>query len=212
VADLCSRVGANVETVARAIGMDSRIGKDFLQAGIGFGGECLPKDLSAFIQTGKVNGVDFAMLEEVHKINVARIGVYVTQLLQVLGSLEGRVLAIWGLTFKPGTNDIRNSQSINVLQKLVSLKAKLRVHDPYAMEEFKKLWGDCEAVSFADSPIDAAVGSHAILVLTDWPQYKEQNFQKVGEVVANPLILDGRNFLDPAALTACGFKYCGMGR
>ena len=212
VADLCSRVGANVDTVARAIGMDPRIGGDFLQAGIGFGGECLPKDLSAFIQTGKVNGVDFAMLEEVQKINVARINVYVAQLLQYLGSLEGKVLAIWGLAFKPGTNDIRNSQSIKVLQRLVSLKAKLRVHDPYAIEEFKKNWDDFEAVSFADSPMDAAIGSHAILVLTDWHQYKEQDFHKLSEVVENPLILDGRNLLDPAILTACGFKYYGIGR
>ena len=211
VADLCAKTGANIETVAKAIGMDPRIGAEFLRAGIGFGGECLPKDLSAFIQTGKNNGLDFSLLESVQKINDDRVNAYLSQVVRQLGDLKEKTLAVWGVAFKPGTDDVRNSQSIAVIQRLVSQKARLRVHDPFALKEFKRASQVSDLITFCESSSEAAYGAHAILILTDWPQYSEENFLKLREIVATPIIFDGRNMLDPGVLKAAGFQYQGIG-
>ena len=211
IADLCAKAGANVETVAKVIGMDPRIGAEFLRAGIGFGGECLPKDLSAFIQIGKNNGLDFSLLEAVQKVNNNRVNTYLSQVVRYLGELEGKTLAVWGLAFKPNTDDVRNSQSTAVIQRLVSQKVRLQVHDPYAVEEFKRTNQVSDLITFCESPIEAALGAHAILVLTDWPQYSQEDFSKLCEVMETPIVFDGRNTLDPSVLHAAGFQYYGIG-
>lgn len=211
IADLCAKSGANVETVAKVIGMDPRIGAEFLRAGIGFGGECLPKDLSAFIQIGKSNGLDFSLLEAVQKINNDRVNTYLAQVVRYLGELEGKTLAVWGLAFKPNTDDVRNSQSTAVIQRLVSQNIRLQVHDPYAMEEFKRTNQVSDLITFCKSPAEAAYGTHAILILTDWPQYGEEDFSELREVMETPIIFDGRNTLNPSVLDAAGFQYHGIG-
>ena len=211
IADLCTKAGANVETVAKVIGMDPRIGAEFLRAGIGFGGECLPKDLSAFIQIGKNNGLDFSLLEAVQKVNNDRVNTYLSQVVRYLGELEGKILAVWGLAFKPNTDDVRNSQSTAVIQRLVSQNIRLQVHDPYAAEEFKKTGQVSDLITFCESPAEAAYGAHAILILTDWPQYGEEDFSKLRETMKTPIIFDGRNMLDPGVLHATGFQYHGIG-
>jgi len=211
ISDLCAKVGANVDSVSRAIGMDPRIGADFLQAGIGYGGECLPKDLSAFIESGKDNGINFSMLEEVKKVNEDRVNVFIAKVLNHLDNLQDKTLAVWGLSFKPFTDDLRNSQSIKILHNLVAQKIKLRVYDPYAMDATKKLFKISDSITFAESPMDAAQSSNAILILTEWPQFSEQDFAKVFSVMKTPLIFDGRNMLNFDVLIANGFKYYGMG-
>ncbi|MBH74275.1 MAG: UDP-glucose 6-dehydrogenase [Dehalococcoidia bacterium] len=211
IADLCAKVEANVETVAKVIGMDPRIGTEFLRAGIGFGGECLPKDLSAFIQIGKNNGLDFSLLEAVEKVNNDRVNAYLSQVVRYLGELGGKTLAVWGLAFKPNTDDVRNSQSVAVIQRLVNQKVRLQVHDPYAVEEFKRRNQVSDLITFCESPIEAAHGAHAILILTDWPQYSEEDFSKLCKVMKTPIIFDGRNTLDPSVLHAAGFQYHGIG-
>ena len=212
IADLCTKVGANVEDVARSIGMDPRIASGFLKPGIGFGGSCLPKDLAAFIQVGKINEIDFSFLEEVNKINELRISNYIKQLIKVLGNLTDKTLAVWGLSFKPGTDDIRDSPAIKIVSELINLKTNLRVHDPYAIDAFKKFIGDSDRIYYAKSPRDATVGVNAILVLTDWIQYKEEDFRAIRNHVGDPLIFDGRNLLDPVLLSNEGFQYYGIGR
>ena len=212
IADLCTKVGADVEDVARSIGMDPRIGSDFLKPGIGFGGSCLPKDLAAFIQVGKINSIDFSFLEEVNKINELRISNYINQLINVLGDLKEKTLAVWGLSFKPGTDDIRDSAAIRIVSELIKLKANLRVHDPYAITAFKEFIGVSDRIYYAESPSDATVGVNAILILTDWVQYKEEDFKVIRNYVNDPLIFDGRNLFDPDLLTNEGFQYYGIGR
>ena len=167
--------------------------------------------MSAFIQIGKNNGLDFSLLEAVQKVNNDRVNTYLSQVVRYLGELEGKTLAVWGLAFKPNTDDVRNSQSTAVVSRLVSQKVRLKVHDPYAAEEFKKTDQVSDLITFCESPAEAAHGAHAILILTDWPQYGEEDFSKLCETMKTPIIFDGRNMLDPSVLHAIGFQYHGIG-
>ena len=211
VSDLCLKVGANIDSVSRSIGADPRIGTDFLKAGIGFGGECLPKDLNSFIDSGKTNGVNFSILEEVQKVNDNRVNVYLSQIKDTLPNLKDMSFAVWGLAFKPNTDEIRNSPAINIINKLIEEHAKLRLYDPLAMPEFKNQIKTSELISFASDPIDAAVDSNGVLILTDWPQFKEQDLSKLFQVMKTPIIFDGRNMLDRNFVTESGFQYYGLG-
>ncbi len=213
VADLCEATGADVVKVAEGIGLDPRIGKHFLQAGLGFGGYCLPKDLKAFIHIAEEHRVDFSLLKEVERINEARIDRFVRKVQQVLWVLKGKTLAIWGLAFKPNTDDIREAPSLKLIARLLEEGANLRLYDPAAMDNVRRLFPEePPRLTYCPTPSEAARGVHAILLVTDWEEFRQVDWHQTRQVMALPIVVDGRNFLDPATLQRAGFEWHGLGR
>ncbi len=213
VADLCDAIGADVSQVAEGIGMDPRIGSHFLQAGIGFGGYCFPKDLRAFIFLAEEYGVDFSLLKEVEAINERRAELFVKKVRSALWVLQDKTIAVLGLAFKAGTDDTRESPSLRVVNALLNEGAILRVHDPKAMPLLSKVLTATEGrLTYAESPYAAAAGTQAVLVLTDWPEYRDLDWQRIRGEMELPLILDGRNLLDSEAMRRAGFEYISVGR
>ena len=213
VADLCEAADADVADVARAMGMDPRIGPAFLNAGVGFGGSCLPKDLSAFIRVGEERGLDFSLLREVERVNSRRPAQFAAALEQALDGLEGKAIAVWGLSFKPGSDDLREAPSIPVVRALLEGGAELRLHDPQAMPGFQTLFPpDPPSLIYTDAPESAAYRADAVVILTEWDDYRAVDLPSLHSRMANPFILDGRNCLDPAAARGAGLDYQGVGR
>lgn len=213
VADLCDAIGADVSKVAEGIGMDPRIGSAFLQAGIGFGGYCFPKDLRAFIYLAEEHGVDFSLLKQVEAINERRTELFVKKVRNALWVLHDKTIAVLGLAFKPGTDDTRESPSVRIVDRLLSEGAALRLHDPKAMPLLEKVVPPEKArLSYCDTPYTAATNAHALLILTDWPEYKHLDWNQIRTAMQLPLILDGRNLLDPITIRAAGFEYISIGR
>jgi UDPglucose 6-dehydrogenase len=209
VSDLCEKLGANIEEVTRAMGMDPRIGPQFLRAGIGFGGFCLPKDVQAFIRLAEKAGVDFAMLKEAERINKRRIDAFVDHVRHALWILKDKQVGALGLAFKANTDDIRFSPAIEVIGRLRSEGARIAATDPQAIERTRALFPD---VRYSDDPYDVAKGADALLILTEWPEYKSLDWERVKKSMSRPLLLDGRNLLDPAKMEALGFEYYSFGR
>jgi UDPglucose 6-dehydrogenase len=213
VADLCEATGADVVKVAEGIGLDPRIGKHFLQAGLGFGGYCLPKDLKAFIRIAEEHRVDFSLLKEVERINEARMERFVRKVRQVLWVLKDKTLAIWGLAFKPNTDDIREAPSLKLIARLLEEGANLRLYDPAAMDNVRRLFPEePPRLTYCPNPSEAARGAHAILLVTEWEEFRQVDWHEIRQVVALPIVVDGRNFLDPVTLQQAGFEWHGMGR
>jgi len=213
VADLCEAAGADVRDVATGMGLDPRIGPSFLKAGIGYGGFCLPKDVRAFIRVGEEFGVNFALLREVDRLNQSRIDRFVRKVQRALWVLKGKQLAIWGLAFKPDTDDVREAPGFYVVRQLLSAGAALRLYDPQAMGNFRQLFPeDTDQLVYCPSAMEAATGAHAVLVLTEWPEFRGTDWRQVRQVVAVPVVFDGRNCLDERAILAEGFEYYGVGR
>ena len=213
VANLCEATGANVEDVARGMRMDPRIGDRYLNAGIGYGGSCFPKDLRAFNWIAASHGVDFSMLKEVERINQERVDRLVSLVRRLLWVVKGKTLAIWGLAFKPGTDDVREATSIGVVKGLLEEGARLRLYDPKAMGAFGLLFEEDESeMTYCASAEEAASGADATLVLTEWEEFREADMAWVREAMAVPLIIDGRNHLDPESVRALGFEYHSIGR
>lgn len=213
VADLCEAMGADITDVAQGLGLDHRIAPEFLQAGIGFGGYCLPKDIRAFERVARENGVDFGILRAVERANRGRIDRFIEMARGALGDIEGKTVAVWGLSFKPGTDDIRDAPSLAVVERLVEEGARLRLHDPYAMPAFRERFpARTPGVAYAVSPEDAAAGADAIALLTEWPQYEKVDLAGLREQMAAAVIIDGRNMLAPADVRALGFRYYSIGR
>lgn len=209
VARLCDAVGANIDHVTRGMGLDQRIGPQFLRAGIGFGGFCFPKDLQAFVSMAERNGVQFDMLREVEKLNNSQLDYFVHKLKRDLWVLKGKKIAAWGLAFKANTDDVRFSPAIYTIEKLLAEGVEITAFDPQAIDEAKHLLPDIE---FATSAEGAAEGADALLVLTEWPDFRNADFARIQQSMARPLILDGRNILDPCKLRGMGFEYVSMGR
>lgn len=213
IADLCEATGADVTQVARGIGLDPRIGPHFLQAGIGYGGSCLPKDVRSFIRMAEGQNVNVALLQAVAEINDRRIDRFVEKLRQVLWVLNGKTIGVWGLAFKPGTDDIRDAPSLKVITKLLVEGAAVRVHDPQAMDNARQLLPeDSRRVEYCASPYEAATGAHAVLLLTEWDEYRALDWARLRRVMESPVVLDGRNLFDPAEVRAAGFDYIATGR
>lgn len=212
IADLCDVIGADVVEIARGIGLDPRIGPHFLQAGIGFGGYCLPKDLRAFIRVAREHNVDFSLLDEVERINQARPERFLAKVRQALWVLKDKTLAVWGLAFKPGTDDIREAPSIPIVHRLLQDGAVLRLYDPAALPNVCRVVPPTDKVYYARDPYDAAQGAHALLLLTEWDEFLQADFSEVVARMELPIIVDGRNALNPQALRTLGFEYYGMGR
>ncbi len=213
VADLCEKTGADVDQVAEAIGLDPRIGKEFLRAGIGFGGSCFPKDLRAFLHTGRRHGLDFGLVEAVIRINEHRIEVFLDHLRQALGgSLQNREIAVLGLSFKPGTDDIREAPSLKLIPRLLEEGARLRLHDPVAIPHVKKRFPEGPTLRYAASLEDAVAGADAIALVTEWQVYRDMDLDRVRSLLRHPILVDGRNVFDPHKMQQQGFVYYPMGK
>jgi UDPglucose 6-dehydrogenase len=209
VADICERVGADVEKVAQGMGYDPRIGPAFLKAGVGFGGFCFPKDLQAFIQiAGKFN-YDFALLKEVERVNKDRPRRLVEKIEEALWVLKDKTIGILGLAFKPDTDDMRFAPSIEVINLLQKEKAKVKVYDPVAMDRAKMILKDVE---YGKNPYLVAEGSNALVIVTEWGEFRDLDLAKIKDLLANPVIVDGRNIFDPVKMKRLGFIYKAMGR
>lgn len=209
IADLCEVTGADIEKVAEGIGMDRRIGPAFLRPGIGFGGFCFPKDLQAFMRIGEKLGCDFSLLEEVENINVARIERYVARIRKELWVLRGKTIAVWGLAFKPDTDDVRFAPSLAIVRRLIAEGARVRAYDPQATEKAKR---DIPEIQYCSSAYEAAENVEAILLLTEWDEFHKIDWSRIFQIVAHPLIVDGRNMLSPQEVTSQGFDYVSIGR
>ncbi len=212
VADLCDATGADVEDVARGIGLDSRIGPHFLKAGIGYGGFCLPKDTKAFIHVAEEHGVDFSLLKAVVRVNEARVDRFLGKVQQALWVLRDKKIAVWGLAFKPETDDIREAPSLKIVKRLMGAGAILRLYDPQATENFRCVFPENARLEYSATAAEAARGADAILVLTECPEFGRADWKRLASAVAVPIVVDGRNCLDPATVEAAGFEYHGMGR
>jgi UDPglucose 6-dehydrogenase len=211
VADLCEKVGADVRLVAEGMGYDKRIGREFLRAGIGWGGSCFPKDIKAFIKMAKDHGVDFSLLEEVDKINQRRAVQFVEKVRSVLWSLKDKTLAVWGLSFKPNTDDIREAPSLRLVPMLLKEGARLKLYDPKAMENFKKLYPPGKDLDYAPDMYSAVKGASALLIFTEWDEFQRADLNRVKELMELPIIIDGRNIYEPKVVRGLGFEYYGVG-
>jgi len=211
VADLCEKVGADVRLVAEGMGYDKRIGREFLRAGIGWGGSCFPKDIKAFIKMAKDHGVDFSLLEEVDKINQRRAVQFVEKVKSVLWSLKDKTLAVWGLSFKPNTDDIREAPSLRLVPMLLKEGARLKLYDPKAMENFKKLYPPGKDLDYAPDMYSAVEGASALLIFTEWEEFQRVDLSRVKELMELPIIIDGRNIYEPEVVRGLGFEYYGVG-
>jgi UDPglucose 6-dehydrogenase len=212
VSDLCDHVGADVSVVARGIGLDRRIGPDFLQAGLGFGGSCLGKDLKAFVRIAEDYGVDFGLLREVDRINAARTDRLVRKVDAALWVVRNKTLAVLGVAFKPDTDDIREASSLRVVPRLRERGARLRIYDPQAARKFAERHPPDDRLAYAASAYEAVEGAHAAVLLTEWREFSSLDWNRVRGLMATPIIVDGRNALDRARMRAAGFEYYGLGR
>jgi len=209
VSVICEASGANVEEVARGIGMDRRIGRHFLNAGIGFGGSCFPKDLSAFIKIAEQLGYDFAMLREVRKINQSQLERFVRKIEETLWVLREKRIGVLGLAFKPNTDDVRMSPAIELCRRLQARGATLRAHDPKAMEKAKR---ELKNVEFVEDMNAVAEGCDALVVATDWPEFKKLDLARARAAMTHPIMFDGRNLFDPKEMERMGWIYKSVGR
>ncbi len=209
IANVCEETGADVQEVAKGMGLDRRIGNHFLRPGIGFGGSCFPKDVSALKQLAGNSGYHFQLLTAVIEVNELQKRRVIGKLQKHLGSLVGKEIALFGLAFKPNTDDMREASSLVLAARLQADGARVRAYDPVAEEEARKLMG---GVDFAASAIDAARGADAVVIVTEWPEFAELDWQVLADVMAGRVVIDGRNFLDPEILAAAGFEYEGIGR
>ncbi len=210
LAAMCELAGADVEEVARGMGLDERIGPHFLRAGVGFGGSCFPKDISSFIAIADELGYDFDLLKAVHRINDEARRRFIRKIEDALWITKGKTIAVWGLAFKPNTDDMRNAPSIPIIQHLVAEGATVRAYDPVAMEKAKGVLP--AEVVYVKDPYEAATGADALVIVTDWDIFKRANLKKVRSLLRHPLVLDGRNLYEPTAMEQLGFLYFPVGR
>lgn len=216
IANLCESVGADVGLVRQGIGTDERIGPNFLFAGIGYGGSCFPKDVKALIHTLKELGVDSSILDGVEKVNDAQKTVLLQRVVDRFGEdLSGRTFAVWGLAFKPETDDMREAPSLSVVRGLCDRGARIVAHDPEAGHEAARYFGDLiesGAVTLQERNYDACDGADALLVLTEWRPYRRPDFERLKTLLKSPVIFDGRNLWEPAKMRDAGFAYVSIGR
>ena len=211
IANLCERVGANVDLVRKGIGSDSRIGPAFLFPGPGYGGSCFPKDVKALVRTARDNGACLRVLEAVESVNEEQKHRLFQKLQQAIGpDLRGTKVAVWGLAFKPNTDDMREAPALTLIEDLLEAGADVAAHDPVAMPEAKRRLGD--RVHFTDTNYDALDGADALAIVTDWNEYRHPDFARIKTTLRQPVIVDGRNLYATAKMADLGFKYHSIGR
>lgn len=210
IANLCERVGANVDNVRKGMGSDPRIGKHFLYAGCGYGGSCFPKDVKALAHTGIENGYPMRVIEAVEAVNEAQKNIVFEKLLRAFdGDLRGRVIAMWGLSFKPETDDMREAPSLVVIEKLIEAGAVVRAYDPIAMEETHRRIGD--KITYCKDMYEAVIDADALALLTEWKQFRMPSWSIIRKAMRNHVVVDGRNIYDPQELQDNGFTYSRIG-
>jgi UDPglucose 6-dehydrogenase len=208
IADLCEAVGADAGKVSQAIGMDSRIGGSFLKPGVGFGGSCFPKDLQAFVRVGQSAGCDFTLLREVERINQHRINLFVGKIKNELWVVRGKRIGVWGLAFKPCTDDVRSAPALAIIRRLLAEGAVVRAYDPQAMEKART---QIPEIEYCPDAYSAAQGADAVLALTEWEEFLRLDLNKVRQIMARPLIFDGRNMFSRTTVIEHGFEYVDVG-
>ena len=211
MANLCEAVGAEINDVRRGMGADRRIGTQFLFPGVGYGGSCFPKDVQALVHSAADHQLEFTMLKATDEVNSQQKRLLVERIKQHFGpDLSGRTFAIWGLAFKPRTDDMREAPSLVVIDELLKAHARVQVHDPEALESARRIFG--ERVSYHRTNYEALSGADALLILTEWNEFRHPNFQRIKAELKQPVIFDGRNLYDPALMKALEFRYYSIGR
>lgn len=209
IATLCEKANADVERVAQGMGLDRRIGRHFLNPGIGFGGFCFPKDLAAFIRISEKLGYDFELLKAVERVNEGQKKVFIKKIEQAIWNINSKTIGVLGLSFKPNTDDMRFAPSVDIIRKLQEEGAAIKAFDPHAMPKAKKLMPD---VVYCRDSYDACRQSDCVVILTEWEEFKTLDWKKIKKLLRQPVIVDGRNLLDPAQMKALGFRYISVGR
>jgi UDPglucose 6-dehydrogenase len=210
VAQLCEKVGADVDAVRKGMGADKRIGYPFLFPGVGYGGSCFPKDVKALITTARENGLEFEMLRAVERTNERQKKSLVAKAVKHFGDLAGKTIAVWGLAFKPKTDDMREAPSLEIIEGLAGKGARIQATDPVAMEVARKILG--ERVKLCEDPYETLEGADALCVVTEWNEFRRPDFERMKRLMKQPVIFDGRNIFDPLAMRSRGFVYYGIGR
>jgi len=210
VSVICDKVGADVEKVARGVGLDSRIGASFLRAGIGYGGFCFPKDLEAYIRIAEKLGYDFSLLKAVKQINDVQRKILVEKVANLLWNLKDKKIGILGLSFKPDTDDLRFAPSLEIIAALQKGGARIRAYDPRAMPEARRLLG--RQVQLAKTPYQLARDADCLVLVTEWKEFKDLDFSRIKKLMRQPVLVDGRNLYDPEKMRRLGFRYVAMGR
>jgi UDPglucose 6-dehydrogenase len=210
VANVCESVGADVDQVRRAVAADRRIGPSFLFPGIGYGGSCFPKDVKAMLRFAAEKNYKFAILDAVEAVNERQKLRLLTKVQSQLGSLKGKQIALWGLAFKPRTDDMREAPSVPLIQGLLAAGASVQVYDPEAMKVARSIFGS--KISYADNSYAALTGADALVIVTEWNEFREPDFARMRKVLRRPIIFDGRNLYNPEQIRAHGFTYISIGR
>ena len=210
IANVCELVGADVDQVRRAIGSDRRIGTSFLFPGVGYGGSCFPKDVKALMHSATEHGYRFRTLEAVEAVNHAQKERLVEKMRAHFGSLKGRTIALWGLAFKPRTDDMREAPAITIIERLLADGAAVRAYDPEASVTARRLFGD--RITICEKSYDALAGADALAIVTEWSEFREPDFAKMRAQLKAPVVFDGRNIYSPEQMHALGFTYRSIGR
>jgi len=210
MAALCEKVGADVDFVRKGMGADKRIGYPFLFPGVGYGGSCFPKDVKALVAKGREQGLELDLLRAVERTNERQKKLLVQKALKHFGSLAGRTFAVWGLAFKPKTDDMREAPSIEVIEGLLAKGAKVVAHDPVAEHTARRVFGD--RIRYTQVPYEAVEGADALFVVTEWNEFRHPDFDRMKALMKSPVIFDGRNIYDPVRMRELGFTYMGLGR
>lgn len=209
IANICEKVGADIKKVAEGMGYDGRIGHDFLNAGVGFGGACLPKDLRAFVGITQRLGYDFELLKIVEKINQQQKELLVSKVRDAVWNIKDKTIGILGLAFKPNTDDMRNAPAIDIIQMLQREEAKIKAYDPVAMPVAREI---LKEVTYCKNPYETAEGSDALVILTEWEEFKKLDLNKIKRLMKAPILIDGRNIFEPEKMKRLGFIYKSIGR
>jgi UDPglucose 6-dehydrogenase len=209
IATICEKTGGDVVKVAEGMGYDRRIGQAFLNAGVGYGGSCFPKDLAAFIKIAEDVGYDFQLLKAVRKINDFQLQQIIDKARSQLHTLTGKIIGILGISFKPHTDDIREAPAIHIVEKLQEAGAMIKIYDPQAMRKAREVLTDVE---YCQNPYEVAEGCDALIIITEWDEFRDIDLKRIKLLLRQPIIIDGRNIYDPQEMKKLGFTYCGTGR
>ncbi len=210
IANVCELVGADAEAVRKAVGSDRRIGPSFLFPGIGYGGSCFPKDVKAMLKSAADEGYDFKILDAVEAVNQRQKSVLVDKIVKHFGDVKGKTIALWGLAFKPRTDDMREAPAITIVEKLLAMGASIRAYDPEAMDTARRVLGD--RITYCAHSYDALQGADALAVVTEWNEFREPDFKKIKQLLKSPVVFDGRNIYSPEMMRGLGFQYLSIGR
>jgi UDPglucose 6-dehydrogenase len=210
LADLCEELGANVSEVAKGLGLDKRIGPKFLHAGVGYGGSCLPKDVSAILHTADKAGSALSVIEAASNVNDSRIAKLMEKLQSEIKDLSGTKLAVLGLSFKPNTDDLRHAPALRLIDGLLEKNVTIKAYDPIAMDNAKEVYGD--RIEFHDDAYSAMDGADALIIMTEWNEFRQLDLERIKEMLGNPVVIDCRNIYKPAVMKELGFRYHSFGR